>query len=56
VKRYFVLGVALLAIPAAAQPMQPMPTTSTPVADLLATAPHRDISNVLMTARLATAK
>ena len=31
-----------------------MPTTSTPVADLLAAAPHRDISNGLMTARLAT--
>jgi len=48
------LAVALWALPAVAQPAQPMPTTSTPVADLLAAAPHRDISNVLMTARLAS--
>ena len=53
-KRYFLLGALLLAMPAAAQPVQPMPTASTPVANLLASAPHRDISNVLMTARLAT--
>jgi len=39
---------------AAAQPAQPTPTASTPVADLLATAPHRDISNGVITARLAT--
>jgi hypothetical protein len=43
-----------LALPGAAQPVQPMPTASTPVGDLLASAPHRDISNVLVTARLAS--
>ncbi len=53
-KRYFVLGALLAATTAAAQPVQPVPTASTPVAELLAKAPHRDISNVLMTARLAS--
>jgi hypothetical protein len=48
--------MALAAMSAAAQPVQPVPAASAPVADLLATAPHRDISNVLMTARLASAK
>lgn len=52
-KRYLVLA-ALLATPAGAQPAQPVPTTSTPVAVALSTSPHRDISNVLMTARLGT--
>jgi len=56
VKRFVVLGALLAVMPAAAQPVQPIPTTSAPVGDLLASAPHRDISNVLMTARLATAK
>jgi hypothetical protein len=54
VKRFLVLGALLAAIPAAAQPVQPMPTTSTPVAVALSAAPHRDISNVLVTARLGT--
>jgi hypothetical protein len=54
VKRYFALGALLFCIPAAAQPVQPMPTTSTPVAVALSAAPHRDISNVLITARLGT--
>src|ERR1700756_3209053 len=54
VTRYFVLAALLAVMPAAAQPVQPMPTASTPVADLLATAPHRDISNGVITARLAT--
>jgi hypothetical protein len=48
------LVVPLLAPPAAAQPEQPVPSASTPVAELLTAAPHRDISNVLMTARLAS--
>jgi len=48
------LELLLAAMPAAAQPVQPMPTASAPVADLLAQAPHRDISNVLMTARVAS--
>ena len=43
-----------MAVPAAAQPQQPMPTSSTPVAVALSAAPHRDISNVLMTARLGS--
>ena len=49
-----VLVALLLVLPAAAQPVQPVPTTSASVADLLASAPRRDISNVLMTARLAS--
>lgn len=48
------LAATLCAFGAAAQPAQPMPTTSTPVSDLLASAPHRDISNVLITARIAS--
>jgi hypothetical protein len=48
------LAVALWAPPVAAQPEQPVPSASTPVAELLASAPHRDISNVLMTARLGS--
>ena len=58
-KRYFVSAALLAAAlsvlePAAAQPVQPMPTTSTPVAALLATTPHRDVSNGVITARLGT--
>jgi hypothetical protein len=56
VKRYFVLAALLASVSAVAQPEQPMPTTSVPVAVSLSQAPHRDISNVLMTARLGTAK
>jgi hypothetical protein len=52
VKRFLVLGALLAATAAAAQPVQPVPTSSTPVADLLATAPHHDIGNASMTARL----
>ena len=52
--RYFLLAALLAAGPAAAQPEQPMPTSSTPVAVALSAAPHRDISNVLITARLGT--
>ena len=55
-KRYLVLGALLAATTAAAQPIQPMPTTSTPVAVSLSAAPHRDITNVLITARLGAAK
>ncbi len=51
--RYAVLAGLLLALPAAAQPEQPMPTASTPVEDALAAAPHLDISNGLVTARIA---
>jgi hypothetical protein len=54
VTRYFLLAALLIAGPAAAQPQQPMPTSSTPVAVALSAAPHRDITNVLMTARLGT--
>jgi hypothetical protein len=54
VKRFVVLAALLAMTPAAAQPVQPVPTSSTPVGDLLASSPHRDISNVLMTARLAS--
>jgi len=54
VKRFVVLGAMLAVMPAAAQPVQPMPTTSVPVAVALSAAPHRDITNVLMTARLGT--
>ena len=53
-KRFVVLAALLAVTPAAAQPVQPMPTSSTPVAVALSSAPHRDISNVLLTARLAT--
>ena len=55
-KRFLVLGAVLAVMPASAQPVQPVPTTSVPVAVALSAAPHRDISNVLMTARLGTAK
>jgi hypothetical protein len=48
------LAAPLLVLSAAAQPVQPVPTAGTPVANLLASTPHRDISNVLVTARLAT--
>jgi hypothetical protein len=54
VKHLLALGALLAATTAAAQPVQPTPTASTPVGDLLASAPHRDISNVLVTARLAS--
>ena len=55
----FALLAALLAtassVPGAiAQPAQPIPTASTPVAVALSTAPHRDITNGIMTARLGT--
>ena len=53
-KQFLVLGALLAASVAAAQPVQPVPTASTPVGDALASAPHRDISNVLITARLAS--
>jgi hypothetical protein len=56
--KYGVLAGLLLAIlpwawPAAAQPEQPMPTASAPVEDVLAASPHLDISNGLITARIA---
>ena len=59
VKRYFeptmLLAAALSMLgPAAAQPVQPMPTASAPVAELLTASPRRDISNGLITARLGT--
>jgi hypothetical protein len=49
-----VLAATLPVFGAAAQPVQPLPAASTPVADLLASSPHRDISNVLITARIAS--
>ena len=45
VKRYLVLAALLLASPVAAQPVQPVPAASTPVSELLASAPQRDLSN-----------
>lgn len=51
--RLFLLAGLLLALPATAQPEQPMPTASTPVEDVLAAAPHVTISNGLITARIA---
>ena len=53
-KKLVALGALLLATTAVAQPIQPMPATSTPVTDLLASAPQRDISNVVMSARVAS--
>ena len=46
------LAATLLATAALAQPVQPVPTVSTPVGDLLASAPHIDIANGLITARI----
>jgi hypothetical protein len=54
VKHLLILGALLAATSVAAQPVQPMPAASTPVSDQLTSAPYRDISNVLMTARVAT--
>jgi len=51
--KYAILAGLLLALPAAAQPEQPVPTASTPVEDVLAASPHLDISNGLITARIA---
>ena len=51
--KYLLLAGLLLALPAAAQPEQPIPATSTPVEDALAAAPHVDISNGVITARIA---
>ena len=53
-KRFVVLAAIVAAVTAAAQPVQPMPTSSTPVAVAISASPHRDISNVLMTTRLGT--
>jgi hypothetical protein len=47
------LAGLLLALPAAAQPAQPVPTVSAPVEELLASAPHLEIGNGLVTARIA---
>lgn len=47
-----ILAAGLVAT-AAAQPVQPVPATSTPVQDLLASAPHIQIGNGLITARVA---
>jgi hypothetical protein len=46
------LAVSGMALPAVAQPAQPVPTVSSPVSALLASAPHIDISNGLVTARI----
>ena len=43
----------LLGATAAAQPVQPVPTVSAPVEDLLASAPHLVITNGQITARVA---
>ena len=56
-KHFLIVAALAAALPlfaAAAQPVQPMPTQSTPVSELLASAPFRDISNVVMTARIAS--
>jgi hypothetical protein len=47
------LAGALLATAALAQPVQPTPTVSAPVSDLLAAAPQIDIGNGQITARIA---
>lgn len=52
--RFLALAALLATTAAQAQPVQPVPASSTPVAVALSAAPHRDISNVLMTARLGT--
>jgi hypothetical protein len=51
--RYLLLAGLLLALPAAAQPEQPVPTASTPVEDVLPVSPHLEMSNGLITARIA---
>lgn len=51
--KYAVLAGLLLALPAAAQPEQPMPTASTPIKDVLASSPQITIANGLITARIA---
>jgi hypothetical protein len=51
--KHAVLAGLLLALPAAAQPEQPMPTVSILVKDVLAASPHLEISNGLITARIA---
>src|SRR5581483_11804575 len=51
--KYGVLAGLLLALPAAAQPEQPMPTASIPVEDVLAASPQITIGNGLITARIA---
>jgi len=51
--KYVLLAGLLLALPAAAQPEQPVPTASTPVEEALAASPLLDISNGLITARIA---
>jgi hypothetical protein len=49
----YILGLALLATAASAQPVQPVPTVSAPVSALLASAPHIDIDNGVIAARIA---
>jgi hypothetical protein len=51
-KSTLALAGLLLATAAGAQPAQPVPTVSAPVSNLLASAPHIDISNGLVTARI----
>ena len=51
--KYAFLAGLLLALPAAAQPEQAMPTTSTPVEDVLAASPQITMGNSLITARIA---
>jgi hypothetical protein len=46
------LAATLLTTAALAQPVQPIPTISAPVGDLLASSPHIDIANGLITARI----
>ena len=48
----YILGLALLATAASAQPVQPVPTASAPVSVLLASSPHIDIDNGAMAARI----
>jgi hypothetical protein len=53
VKAGIVLAGALLVTTASAQPVQPVPTVSAPVADLLASSPSLAIGNGLIAARIA---
>jgi hypothetical protein len=53
VRLRFALAAALLTAAAAAQPVQPVPTVSAPVGDLLASSAGLTVSNGLIIARIA---
>jgi hypothetical protein len=52
-RRHVLLAVLVWTTAAASQPLQPMPTVSAPVGDLLASAPYIDITNGPIAARIA---